>query len=140
MGKSKYLEKIQKREMSLSQKQDINYVNMRISQMVELARLEKGLTQAELAKKVGTKQPSIARLESGETPPSILFLNKIAKALDTHLTEPRFESIGHHYESHNTSHQEITSYNLNTYYFESNKDLMFSNIMKDAVQYEYNKF
>ncbi len=140
MGKSKYLEKIEKKRIPLAQKQDINYINMRISQMVELARLEKGLTQAELAKKVGTKQPSIARLESGETPPSILFLNKIAKALNTHLIEPRFESIEHCYESYNTPKQERSSYNLNTYYFEHNKDFMFSSIIKDTVQHEYNKF
>jgi DNA-binding XRE family transcriptional regulator len=48
-------------------------------------RLEKGLTQSELAKKVGTKQSAISRLESGSYNPSITFLEKVAKALDVHL-------------------------------------------------------
>ena len=48
-------------------------------------RIEKGLTQAELAKKVGTSQPSIARLESGEREPNISSLRAIAEALDCQL-------------------------------------------------------
>lgn len=51
-----------------------------ISQIIE-ARLEKGITQNELAKKVGTKQSAIARLESGNANPSLSFLEKIALAL-----------------------------------------------------------
>jgi ribosome-binding protein aMBF1 (putative translation factor) len=46
-------------------------------------RLAKGFTQAALAHKIGTKQSSIARLESGNYNPSMAFLEKIAKALDT---------------------------------------------------------
>ena len=46
-------------------------------------RLAKGYTQAVLAHKIGTKQSSIARLESGSYNPSLVFLGKIAKALDT---------------------------------------------------------
>jgi transcriptional regulator with XRE-family HTH domain len=45
-------------------------------------RIERGLTQAELAALVGTKQPSIARLESGEASPSVRFLKRVAAALD----------------------------------------------------------
>lgn len=48
-------------------------------------RLAKGFTQAALAHKIGTKQSSIARLESGNYNPSLVFLGKIAKALDTKL-------------------------------------------------------
>jgi len=48
-------------------------------------RLAKGFTQATLAHKIGTKQSSIARLESGSYNPSLVFLGKIAKALDTKL-------------------------------------------------------
>jgi len=46
-------------------------------------RLAKGLTQTELANMAGTKQSAIARLESGRYNPSLVFLGKIAKALDT---------------------------------------------------------
>ena len=49
------------------------------------ARIEKGLTQEELARKVGTKQSVISRLESGRANPSIAFLKKLAQALNTHL-------------------------------------------------------
>jgi ribosome-binding protein aMBF1 (putative translation factor) len=48
-------------------------------------RLKKGLTQSELAKKVGTKQSAISRLESGQSKPSIAFLEKVAQALDLKL-------------------------------------------------------
>lgn len=48
-------------------------------------RLEKGLTQKELAKRVGTKQSAIARLESGTYNPSLDFLKKVTHALDARL-------------------------------------------------------
>jgi len=48
-------------------------------------RLETGLTQAELAKKIGTKQSAIARLESGKYNPTLSFLNKIARALNAKI-------------------------------------------------------
>ncbi len=46
-------------------------------------RIERGLTQKQLAEKAGTKQSAIARLESGDYNPSFKFLRKIAAALDT---------------------------------------------------------
>lgn len=54
-------------------------------QMLIEKRLESGFTQAELARKVGTKQSAIARLESGNSNPTVVFLEKIAKALDAKL-------------------------------------------------------
>lgn len=48
-------------------------------------RLKSGFTQAELARRVGTKQSAIARLESGNSNPTVAFLEKIAKALDAKL-------------------------------------------------------
>ncbi len=48
-------------------------------------RIDTGMTQKELAKKVGTKQSAISRLESGNANPSIGFLSKIAEALGTRL-------------------------------------------------------
>ena len=52
-------------------------------------RMQHGLTQAQLAELVGTRQPSIARLENGTSAPSLSFLNKIAAALDAKI-EVRF--------------------------------------------------
>jgi len=44
-------------------------------------RMLRGLTQAQLAELVGTRQPSIARLENGTSAPSLSFLTRIAEAL-----------------------------------------------------------
>jgi len=48
-------------------------------------RIEKGLTQKMLAKKVGTKQSAISRLESGIYNPSFAFLKKAVNAMDLDL-------------------------------------------------------
>ena len=48
-------------------------------------RIEKGLTQKELARKIETKQSAVSRLESGSYNPSIAFLRKVADALDARL-------------------------------------------------------
>jgi transcriptional regulator with XRE-family HTH domain len=62
-----------------------------IGRMVEDLRIRNGLTQAALAKKIGTKQSSIARLESGSgCLPSLNFLKRIADATGTSLLLPRF--------------------------------------------------
>lgn len=48
-------------------------------------RLQKGLTQRELARKIGTKQSAVSRLESGTYNPSLTFIFKVADALDAKL-------------------------------------------------------
>ncbi len=45
------------------------------------ARKEQNITQAELAKRVGTQKSNISRLESGNYNPSLDFLAKIAESL-----------------------------------------------------------
>lgn len=55
-------------------------------EMIIEKRLKRGLTQAQLAQKIGTKQTAIARLESGTYNPTVKFLNKVAKALDAKLS------------------------------------------------------
>lgn len=55
-----------------------------ISQLIS-ARTRKGLTQAQLAKKMGTKQSAISRIEGGDANPSIAFLEKLTKALESKL-------------------------------------------------------
>ncbi len=49
------------------------------------ARVKKGVTQEDLAKRIGTKQSVISRLESGRANPSVAFLKKLAQALNTRL-------------------------------------------------------
>lgn len=48
-------------------------------------RLENSMTQAQLARKIGTTQSAVARLESGSYNPSFTMLKKVAKALDAKL-------------------------------------------------------
>lgn len=63
----------------------------KLAQEVIYLRKKAQLTQSELARKAGTSQPAIARLESGEyTNLSLSFLRKIGNALNAvpeiHLT------------------------------------------------------
>lgn len=46
------------------------------------ARLDKKMTQTDLAKLTGTKQSNISRFESGNYNPSLEFLEKVAAALE----------------------------------------------------------
>lgn len=48
-------------------------------------RIEKGLSQKELATLMGTKQSAISRLENGSYNPSVEFLNRIAHTLGKEL-------------------------------------------------------
>lgn len=56
------------------------------------ARAETGITQKDLAKKMGTRQSVISRLESGNANPSIKFLQKLAAALNAKL-EIKFSTL-----------------------------------------------
>lgn len=68
------------------QRQDADFVaeSIELEAGYQIARLRilRGLTQAQLAEMVGTRQPSIARLENGSSVPSLSFLERIAEALD----------------------------------------------------------
>ena len=56
-----------------------------IAQLVE-ARLEKGVSQAELARRIGTQRSNLCRLESGLQNPSLDMILKIADALDKQVS------------------------------------------------------
>ena len=56
-----------------------------IEQIIK-ARKEQNMTQAELAKRVGTQKSNISRLESGNYNPSLDFLTKISEALGKSLS------------------------------------------------------
>jgi predicted transcriptional regulator len=64
---------------------DRGWLFAQIADRVAERRLEKGLSQRELAELVGTTQSAIARLERGGRPPRIDTLLKIADALDCEL-------------------------------------------------------
>ena len=56
-----------------------------IEQIIK-ARKEQNMTQAELAKRIGTQKSNISRLESGNYNPSLDFLIRISNALDKDLS------------------------------------------------------
>ncbi|RKH62668.1 XRE family transcriptional regulator [Corallococcus aberystwythensis] len=60
-----------------------------LARQVRELREKQGLSQTELAERAGTKQPAIARLESGRVVPRLDLLQKIAHALGMQL-ELRF--------------------------------------------------
>ena len=78
MNYKKYL---QKNKIDITKKD----VVFELSNLITEARLHAGISQTELAKRIGTQQPSIARAENGELEPSISFLYKIAKAIKVEL-------------------------------------------------------
>jgi transcriptional regulator with XRE-family HTH domain len=49
-------------------------------------RIQRGITQQQLAERIGTTQTSISRLESGQSPPSLSFLQRVVDALGGELT------------------------------------------------------
>jgi len=57
-----------------------------IAQEVAAARADKGMTQVELSKRTGIDQADISKIERGLANPSVLTLDKIAKALDSELS------------------------------------------------------
>lgn len=69
-----------------------------LGERVRHLREERGLSQRELAEKIGSTQPAIARLEAGGVAPSIQTLERIAAALGRELvvdfSSPPFPSRG----------------------------------------------
>lgn len=57
-----------------------------VARALILARVKKRLTQAQLAKKLKTKQSVISRVESGQTTPSLSFLKRLAAVLNLSLS------------------------------------------------------
>jgi DNA-binding XRE family transcriptional regulator len=62
------------------------YDDLEPAYQITRLRILRGLTQKELADRVGTTQSSIARLESGVAKPSLSFLQRVVAALDATIT------------------------------------------------------
>lgn len=56
-----------------------------IAEDVIRLRLERGWSQEELARRVGTRQANISRLENGLSNPTVKFLQRVAKAFGVKL-------------------------------------------------------
>ena len=62
-----------------------------ICRMIVNARLVQEMTQEKLARIMKTKQPAIARIESGSGLPNLSLLDRMAKkAFNSYLIQPRF--------------------------------------------------
>lgn len=71
------------------QRQDLEFVEaereLEVGYQIARLRILRGLTQKQLAELVRTHQPSIARLENGNSEPSLSFLERVATALDANV-------------------------------------------------------
>lgn len=56
-----------------------------IAKSIIEARIKRGMTQKELARKLKTKQSVISRVETVKTTPSLSFLKRLAETLNTSL-------------------------------------------------------
>lgn len=59
----------------------------KIGNMIKKCRLEMGMTQAELAEKVGVSDKTVSKWEKGYTVPKSIVFAKLADALEISVTE-----------------------------------------------------
>lgn len=80
-GISEFISEQKAQDPIFAEKFDELSMRRKIGRIVKLLREKRGLTQDDLAERAGTKQPSIARLESGRVIPRLDLLEKIATSL-----------------------------------------------------------
>jgi len=77
-------EKLSKNK-AFKQASDSLEVQFQLTQKIIKLRLKSRLSQYQLAQKIGSRQPAISRLESGNSKPNFSMLERIAKATNTKL-------------------------------------------------------
>ncbi|OGE71065.1 hypothetical protein A2617_01245 [Candidatus Daviesbacteria bacterium RIFOXYD1_FULL_41_10] len=77
--------KILMKRPGFKEAQEETRLEYEIARALIKARIEKGLTQAEVAKMMKTKQSVISRVENARTMPSLAFLKRLAGVLDASL-------------------------------------------------------
>lgn len=85
MKKYQQLKKNLLKDKKISQEYNNLGLEFSLIELIIKRRIEHGLTQKELARKINTKQSAVSRLESGNYNPSLAFLQKVADALDARL-------------------------------------------------------
>jgi transcriptional regulator with XRE-family HTH domain len=85
MNYKEYFKKFENDPDYLKAKEEFGLI-LDIADEILRLRMEKGWSQAELARRAETKQANISRLESGLLNPSVSFLQKVARALDADLS------------------------------------------------------
>ena len=82
---NKYIEKRKQTDPEFAEDYETGYENFRIGEMLKQARLERGLTQEELAARLHTKKTAISRIENHAEDIRLSTLERYAKALDKEL-------------------------------------------------------
>jgi y4mF family transcriptional regulator len=67
--------------------QDVKKKNWKLGRYIRKIRKAKGLTQEQLAEKIGTSIPWIGHIETGREAPNLAMLQKIAHALGVRVKE-----------------------------------------------------
>ncbi len=76
-----YIQRRKQQDPELAELVHVEFDKLQLAREIKALREAKGMSQETLAAKVGTKQPAIARLESGRGVPKIDVIVKIAHAL-----------------------------------------------------------
>ncbi len=78
-------EKILMKRPGFKEAQEETRLEYEIARALIKARIEKGLTQAEVARLMNTKQSVISRVENARTMPSLAFLKRLETVLEASL-------------------------------------------------------
>jgi HTH-type transcriptional regulator/antitoxin HipB len=78
----KYINDRRQKDPEFSFNYDSEYQNFKIGALLKQARIEKGMTQEELAEKLHTKKSAISRIENHAEDIRLSTIEKYARALD----------------------------------------------------------
>ncbi len=82
--------------------------NVKIGHLISQIRQERGLTQSEFAKRLGTSQSAINRIEQGKQNLSLETISRISAALGRDIVSINKKSLGFEIEGGHELHGEIT--------------------------------
>jgi HTH-type transcriptional regulator/antitoxin HipB len=82
---NKYIKKRKKRDRRFAEGYDEGYEQFKVGVMLREARLAAGMTQEELARRIGTKKTAISRIENHAEDVKLSTLKKTASALGKKL-------------------------------------------------------
>ena len=82
---TKYVEKRKKRDRSFAEGYENGYERFKVGAMLRQARLEAGLTQEELARRLRTQKTAISRIENHAEDVKLSTLERVAAALGKQL-------------------------------------------------------
>lgn len=82
---NKYIKKRKRRDKEFAQGYEEGYEQFKIGVMLREARVSAGLTQEELARRIGTKKTAISRIENHAEDVKLSTLKKTASALGKKL-------------------------------------------------------